>query len=129
MCTHTTLHYHSICTIQQVFPVWDYPVVREYIGAATGGKVSFPALELAPGNIMLESQDIIDHFAKQEGVDVDKMWISKYYNETIFKNFTAMFKRLVTETGDYGEFHKWLEENAGATGRPDMPEGKAASLV
>ena len=59
---------------QAVYPIWDYPVVREYVTAATGGKCSFPALETAPGVVMLESQDIIEKLAADHpSVDTSKI--------------------------------------------------------
>eukprot|EP00616_Rhizochromulina_sp_CCMP1243_P019596 CAMPEP_0118970586 /NCGR_PEP_ID=MMETSP1173-20130426/7450_1 /TAXON_ID=1034831 /ORGANISM="Rhizochromulina marina cf, Strain CCMP1243" /LENGTH=126 /DNA_ID=CAMNT_0006919963 /DNA_START=21 /DNA_END=401 /DNA_ORIENTATION=- len=113
--------------LDKVTPIYDYPVVREYIGAINDGKVSFPALELEPGVIMLESGDIMNKFAVENGVDPATCWVLNYFNNGMMKSFGALFKAKIEAAGGYPEASAWLSETTGVK-LPEAEEGRALKL-
>jgi glutaredoxin 2 len=57
-------------------------------------KVSFPAAPLSTGRYMTESDDIIDHFAAEAGVDKAQMPLLKHYVEGPYQNLSRLRKEI-----------------------------------
>eukprot|EP00667_Euglena_gracilis_P027680 EG_transcript_34475 len=62
---------------------------RKYI-EEKAGKCTFPALEVEPGQVMLESGDIIALYAKESGVDPATLPLHQYYLNGLFKDIRAL---------------------------------------
>eukprot|EP00668_Euglena_longa_P017046 GGOE01021377.1.p2 GENE.GGOE01021377.1~~GGOE01021377.1.p2 ORF type:complete len:140 (-),score=51.67 GGOE01021377.1:532-924(-) len=71
---------------------------RNYITQKVG-KCTFPALEVEPGKIILESGDIIDLFAKEAGVDPASLPLHQYYMNGLFKDVRAMMMHIKEKEG------------------------------
>jgi glutaredoxin len=66
---------------------------RKYVKESTG-KEMFPCIELGPGNIMGETMDLIDKFAKENGVDMDSLPAYDYYAKGCFLVHLGFYKAL-----------------------------------
>eukprot|EP00667_Euglena_gracilis_P027206 EG_transcript_33472 len=71
---------------------------RQYI-AEKAGKCTFPALEVEPGQVMLESGDIIALFAKESGVDPASLPLHQYYLNGLFKDIRALMLHIKEKEG------------------------------
>eukprot|EP00669_Euglena_mutabilis_P009864 TRINITY_DN4678_c0_g1_i1.p1 TRINITY_DN4678_c0_g1~~TRINITY_DN4678_c0_g1_i1.p1 ORF type:complete len:285 (+),score=116.11 TRINITY_DN4678_c0_g1_i1:24-857(+) len=63
------------------------------------GKVTFPALEVEPGTIILESDDIIGVFAKDSGIEPASLPLYQYYLEGLFQDFRALSRHIKEKEG------------------------------
>jgi hypothetical protein len=59
-----------------------------------GVKPSFPAAEFTPGQFMPGSDELIARFAKETGVDPEKLPLLKYYSEGVFPRHVEMYQEL-----------------------------------
>jgi glutaredoxin 2 len=57
---------------------------RTYI-TGLAGKATFPCIELEPGKIMFETMDLIEKFAKGNGVDMNTLKVYDYFSKGSFK--------------------------------------------
>ena len=61
---------------------------------AAGKEASFPAAELAPGNLTSGTDALIERFAGEAGVDPAAMPLLSYYSDGVFKKHIQMFREL-----------------------------------
>jgi hypothetical protein len=59
-----------------------------------GLKPSFPAAELEEGRFTTETDELIERFAKEAGVDPAKMPLLEYYTRGVFVRMGEMFQEL-----------------------------------
>lgn len=81
--------------------------LRRYVKQCSGGKVSFPALEVSPGEVLLETDNIIKKFADENGLDPANMWALKYFSEGMYSVYQVLFKHLTETQGGYPEALSW----------------------
>ncbi len=61
---------------------------------AAGQQPSFPAAELAPGEMTTGTDDLIARFAGEAGADPASMPLLDYYSGGVFKQYLQMFRAL-----------------------------------
>ncbi len=61
---------------------------------AAGQQPSFPAAELAEGQLTTGTDELIARFAKDAGVDAATLPLLAYYTTGVFRRHTEMFKEL-----------------------------------
>jgi glutaredoxin len=61
---------------------------------AAGQSPSFPAAELTPGELTTGTDDLINRFAGEAGVDPAAMPLVNYYSSGVFKQYGAMFREI-----------------------------------
>jgi len=59
-----------------------------------GKQPSFPAAELTPGELETGTDDLINRFAKEAGVDPASLPLLNYYEGGVFKRYGEMFREL-----------------------------------
>lgn len=84
--------------------------VKDYIEGVTG-KLSYPALELGKGEIMLDTRpgscDIMAKIAAENKVNLSHMWVFKYMADGVVPSFMALFKYLCEKQGGMAEAMAW----------------------
>jgi hypothetical protein len=114
--------------LDSVYPVLDDPIVREYVTACNGGKCTFPALELEEGRVMLETNDIINYLAEQNGIDPSSMWLTQHYEQGVMSSFKIVFHHLIETKGGYPSALEYIKEKQGAE-PVVVPEGTARAIL
>ena len=61
---------------------------------AAGQQPSFPAAELSQGTFTTGTDQLIEHFAGEAGINPASMPLLNYYSEGVFKNYMQMFRDL-----------------------------------
>ena len=56
----------------------DLSYYRNFLQEKTGQRASFPTVEIAPGEFMAESEDLIDYYAAQNDIDRTQLMASSY---------------------------------------------------
>lgn len=69
----------------------EYEEVRSIL-EETLGDASFPTIETASGEFMSGSDELIDHYAEQHGIDRREMSLLTYYEDGVFPAMTDMFQ-------------------------------------
>lgn len=69
----------------------DYEVTKRKL-AEHFGKASFPTVELAPGEYMTDSDRLIEHYAKREGLRPDEMPVLSLYKQGILPKLLELHK-------------------------------------
>ena len=59
-----------------------------------GKQPSFPAAELTPGELETGTDDLINRFAKDAGVDPSSLPLLNYYTDGVFKRYGQMFQEI-----------------------------------
>jgi hypothetical protein len=62
----------------------EFEQVKEQLAKATGKKASFPTVEMEPGIYKSDSDALIEHFAANNKVDIDKLIALSFYKAGIF---------------------------------------------
>ncbi|HEY9578670.1 MAG TPA: glutathione S-transferase N-terminal domain-containing protein [Rhizorhapis sp.] len=55
-------------------------------------KVSFPVVQVAPGQYMKDSDALISHYAAEASIDPSGMVLLNYYTSGVFEQFITLFK-------------------------------------
>ena len=55
-------------------------------------EASFPGVETAPGKYMADSDTLIDHYAREFGIERDDLDLLAYYEEGVFEAMTSLFE-------------------------------------
>lgn len=124
-CTKLVVFLGEAGLSRKVKPILDCPPVREYVQVCCG-KVSFPALELAHDQIMLETEDIIQKLGNENGINPEELWGFTYFQNGMLPSYKALFGLTVKTLGGYAQTQQWFKDNAGTTSIPCPPEGAAA---
>lgn len=61
-----------------------YAEVKAKIRDATGEDATFPTVETAPGRYRSDSDALIEHFASEHGVAVERLPVFSFYRESLF---------------------------------------------
>jgi glutaredoxin len=61
---------------------------------AAGQKPAFPAVEIEPGKLATGSDDLIQRFAKEAGIDAASLPLLAYYSDGVFPRHVAMHREL-----------------------------------
>ena len=69
----------------------EYEEVRSIL-EETLGDASFPTVEVSSGEFMSGSDELIDHYAEQHGVDRSQLSLLSYYEGGVFPAMTEMFQ-------------------------------------
>jgi hypothetical protein len=67
--------------------------LKRKLAAATGRDASFPTVEIAPGRYQSDSDALIEHFARNNGVDSNQLPALAFYRETIFPQVVELHQR------------------------------------
>lgn len=67
--------------------------VKEKLAAGLGKPASFPTVEIEPGRYLSDSDALIEHYAKTEGVAVGSLPALAFYRETIFPQIVELHER------------------------------------
>uniref|UniRef100_A0A7S2SDJ4 Glutaredoxin domain-containing protein n=1 Tax=Rhizochromulina marina TaxID=1034831 RepID=A0A7S2SDJ4_9STRA len=127
-CTKLAFFLAEAGLLSKVTMIYDHPVVREYVKATNEGKCTFPSLEVEPGVVMRETDDIINKFATENGVDVDSLLGLKYFSTGMLKSFMHLFKDKVASTeGGYPAVTTWIADTVGVR-PPEVAEGMALKI-
>ena len=72
----------------------DTPEYEEVRGILeeTLGEASFPTVEVAKGEFMSGSDDLIDHYAKANKIDRESLTLLSYYEDGVFPFILDMFE-------------------------------------
>ncbi len=65
---------------------------RTLLVEQTGAPASFPTVEIAPGEFIADSDEIINYYADKYGIDKKKLFTLPYYLDGPFKQHIALFK-------------------------------------
>lgn len=58
--------------------------VKAQLAAASGGKATFPTVEIEPGRYLADSDRLIEHYAARHGVDADALVALSFYKQGIY---------------------------------------------
>jgi glutathione S-transferase len=70
----------------------DFEQVRSDLAEATGGKASFPTVEVEPGNFMTESDDLINYYAEKAGVGEQDFPVLEFYRAGLFERVLGLYR-------------------------------------
>ena len=77
---------------------------------------------------MLDSGSIMSFLTEEYGVDSERLWAYRYFDEGLLVTFGALFGYLVKQEGGYPKAAQWFAENAELVPHPCPPEGAAEVL-
>lgn len=101
-CTKLAVWLADANLVDKVVFEWDTAENRAYVQEKCG-KTTFPALEYVPGKVMLESSDIINHFAKQYGIDTARLSVYQYTFGDPKENGNRTFMSTYLKYSKYGK--------------------------
>jgi glutaredoxin len=61
---------------------------------AAGQQPGFPAVEIEPGKLLTGTDDLIQRFAQEAGIDAVSLPLLAYYSEGVFPRHIEMFREL-----------------------------------
>jgi glutathione S-transferase len=67
-----------------------FEALKARLSAGLGKPASFPTVETGPGRYLSDSDALIAHYAREQGVDVSKLAALTFYKETIFPQLEAL---------------------------------------
>lgn len=70
----------------------DYETTKQKLAEHLGKPASFPTVEIEPGNYMTDSDRLIEHYAKREGLHPDEMPVLSLYKQGILPKLFELHK-------------------------------------
>jgi glutaredoxin 2 len=67
------------------------------------GKATFPSVQIEDGVFMNETDDLIAHFAKQNGINIDELQVVPFYSRGVFQHLGKLFMENKKYKEQYGE--------------------------
>ncbi len=77
--------------------------LKARITAGLGKPATFPAVEIEPGRYQSDSDTLIQHYAKEEGVLLSRLPALAFYSETIFPQVVELHKQKQAAEGARSE--------------------------
>ena len=69
-----------------------FDAVKRKLAKATGRDATFPTVEVAPQRYVTDSDELIEHFARESDVDPRTLPALSFYKETLFPQLEALHK-------------------------------------
>ena len=92
-CTKYLVWMAEAGLMDQIQIVMETPEIREMLKAAGKEKPTFPCVEVAKGEFMYETLDLIEYFKKKHNITKD-MAAFNFYDDGVFTIFRAMYGEL-----------------------------------
>lgn len=70
----------------------NFPSIKEKLAKGLGAAATFPAVEVASGRYQADSDRLIERFAKQHGVLVDRLPAFSFYKASIYPQLVNLHK-------------------------------------
>jgi hypothetical protein len=70
----------------------DFETAKQRLSQLIGKSATFPTVEIEQGHYMVDSDRIIEHYARHEGLDADGMPVLSFYKQTIFPKLIELHK-------------------------------------
>lgn len=67
--------------------------LKARLAAGLGKAVTFPTVEIEPGRYQSDSDSLIQHYAKEEGVLLSRLPALAFYSETIFPQVVELHRQ------------------------------------
>lgn len=80
----------------------DFEKMKEELSNKLGKTATFPTVEVEPDVYMSESDDLIEYFAEQCGVDLEAMEALPFYKRGLMQHAVTMFKERRAYREKYG---------------------------
>ena len=68
----------------------DFERMKAHLAAATGGKATFPTVEIEPGRYLADSDRLIEHYAARNSVDPGALAALSFYKQGIYPQLLRM---------------------------------------
>jgi hypothetical protein len=68
----------------------EFERIRQRLSGATGKPATFPTVEMEPGRHVVDSDRLIEHFARVHGVAADALPALAFYRQTIFPQLEGL---------------------------------------
>ena len=70
----------------------DFEAAKQRLSDHLGKAATFPTVEVEAGRYMTDSDRVIEHFAKREGLQPDDLAVLSFYKQTIFPQLIELFR-------------------------------------
>jgi hypothetical protein len=67
-----------------------FDALKQELHEATGCEATFPTVEIAPQRYLSDSDKLIEHYARECGVDPGRLPVLSFYTETLLPQLAAL---------------------------------------